>query len=98
LTSTTLVNRDTTTNELQPTYWTDDYEEIQDVWLDTLDPDSGEMANSIYDISFTGLGGGMYRKWVGLAGEVNDQPARLENWHPEDLEAFVGGSYTKKEN
>lgn len=34
-----------------------------------------------------------YRSWVLDDGEA--LPARLENWDPEDLAAYVGGQYTK---
>lgn len=52
------------------------------------------MNHNISDITFAGLGGGLYQEWVGLTDEEQARPARLENWHPEDLAAFVGGEYT----
>lgn len=51
--------------------------------------------NNIYDMAYSGLGGGMYREWVGLGDEKCTRPARLENWPEEDLAAFVGGPYLK---
>lgn len=77
-------------------YWTDDYEELQELLLDN-DREGGTMDPNIYDITFAGLGGGMYREWVGLEDEDQTRPARLENWHPEDLAAYCGGQYVKNE-
>lgn len=56
------------------------------------------MHNNIYDISFSGIGGGMYRSWVGLNDEKVDRPACLDNWSQEDLESYVAGPYFPRSN
>lgn len=77
-------------------HWTDDYEDLQLLLLDTPYPGGVELDPNIYDMLFAGLGGGIYREWVGLADEDQTRPARLENWDPEDLVATVGGEYAKE--
>lgn len=52
--------------------------------------------NNIYDIAYTGLGGGMYRSWVGIDDKVTHRPARLENWPEDDLLVYVGGPHAKE--
>lgn len=58
--------------------------------------------NNIYDITFANLGGGMYRSWVGIDLEEGQtpthRPAALDNWHPDDLESYVGGPYFPRNN
>jgi hypothetical protein len=76
-------------------HWTDDYEDLQRLLLDTPYPGGVELNPNIYDQTFSGLGGGMYREWVALEDEEQTRPARLENWDPEDLAAYVGGPYVK---
>lgn len=56
------------------------------------------MQHNIYDMTFSGLGDGMYRDWVGLAGEKDTRPAVLRNWPEEDLVSFVGGPYIPRNN
>lgn len=80
-------------------HWTDEYEELQELLLDSDEEQEGASVNpNIYDHTFSGLASGMYREWVGLEDEEQTRPARLENWHPEDLIAYVGGQYAKEGN
>lgn len=49
---------------------------------------------NIFDHTFSGLAGGLYREWVWVPEDEQTRPARVENWHPEDREAYLGGRYT----
>lgn len=53
------------------------------------------MNHNIYDMLFSDMArSAMYRAWV--VEDDSERPAMLGNWHPEDLEAYVGGEYAKR--
>ena len=37
-----------------------------------------------------------YGEWV-MEGDSGERPCRPQNWHPEDLAAFLGGEYAVRE-
>jgi hypothetical protein len=52
--------------------------------------------NHIFDAKFNGMGGSeMYRREVVPDLFPHVKPMLIHNWPQEDLEAYVGGEYTK---
>ena len=50
---------------------------------------------NLFDSEFSAIvSADMYRAQVAPDLYPDERPMRLENWHPEDLAAFVGGEYT----
>lgn len=53
------------------------------------------MQHSIFDSTFAAIPrAAMYQGWT--SGDPDVPPARLENWHPEDLAAYCGGEFTQE--
>lgn len=51
--------------------------------------------NNIFDAQFNGMGRSeMYRALIVPEVFPHEKPMLVENWHPEDLEAYCGGHFT----
>lgn len=52
---------------------------------------------NIFDIDITDANSTMYKAWASPDLFPKERQPVLQNWHPEDLVAFVGGGYAKSE-
>lgn len=72
-----------------PRFDPDDYENRQDEANRHLG--GGEGFDNIFDSGFNGAARSeMYRSWVAPELFPHEKPARLPNWHSEDLWAYCG--------
>lgn len=76
-----------------------DEPEVQQYLFEAPSSDEGGLLTSVFDSEFSGHPHSeMYRSWVCPEMFPGQKPPLLTNWHPEDLQMFVGGDRSHYED